>query len=285
MGDVFGIRARFDREHAAVWHALTDPASLRAWLGADHVEVALAENRFAFWGRRIPQGAPGRQRLLSVSPDHLGFQWVLDDRQTTVDLQLSAADGGTSLVLRQDGLPTLDELMSPDGRRDGRHTMHTFWPLAIGNLAELLAGRDVLPGTDFGEERATEIRVVLTIDAPASEVFASLTEPELVERWWGYAPEIEPRVGGAVTFGGRGRVTEFDEGRVFAYAEDGMVTRWELAESDGRTTLTFVQSGFGPDELDNAAQHEAGWRGGLLELRRMHELGAAWERASSELPE
>ena len=155
--------------------------------------------------------------------------------------------------------------MSPDGRRDGRHTMHTFWPLAIGNLAELLAGRDVLPGADFGEDRAAEIRVSLTIDAPAREVFTSLTEPGLVERWWGYAPEIEPRV--------------------FAYAEDGMVTRWELAESDGRTTLTFVQSGFGADEFDNAAQHEAGWRGGLLELRRMHELGADWERASSELPE
>ncbi|HEX2133369.1 MAG TPA: SRPBCC domain-containing protein [Actinophytocola sp.] len=107
----------------------------------------------------------------------------------------------------------------------------------------------------------------------------------MVERWWGYAPEIEPRVGGAVTFGAEGRVTEFDEGRVFAYAEDGMVTRWELAESGGTTMLTFVQSGFGPDELDNAAQHEAGWRGGLLELRRMHELGDAWERASTELPE
>lgn len=285
MSDVFSLQARFDAEPAAALHALTDEATVCRWLCADHTEISLADNRFEFWGRCVPQGVPGRQRLLTAAPNHLSFEWILDDRPTTVDIQLAPDGEGTLLTLRQDGLPTLEELMAPEGGRDGRHTMHTFWPLAIGNLAELLAGREPLPGCDFTKDRRDEIRVELSIAAPAADVFASLTDPSVVERWWGYAPEIEPRLGGKVTFGGEGRVTEFDEGRIFAYAEDSMVTRWELTESAGTATLTFVQSGFTPDELDNAAQHEAGWRGGLLELRRMHELGPDWRRATSELPE
>jgi hypothetical protein len=59
----------------------------------------------------------------------------------------------------------------------------------------------------------------------------------------------------------------------------------ELAGTAGGTHLTFVHSGFGPDELDSAAQHEAGWLGGLAELRRMHELGADWTPVSTDLPD
>ncbi|MQA86904.1 MAG: hypothetical protein GEV03_20310 [Streptosporangiales bacterium] len=44
------------------------------------------------------------------------------------------------------------------------------------------------------------------------------------------------------------------------------------------------ESGFADDELDNAAQHEAGWLGGVAELKRMHELGPNWRPLTSELP-
>jgi hypothetical protein len=60
--------------------------------------------------------------------------------------------------------------------------------------------------------------------------------------------------------------------------------RWELADSGGRTYLTFVQSGYSDTELDSAAQHEAGWLGSLAELKRMHELGDAWAPLTTELP-
>ncbi|MGC4853102.1 helix-turn-helix domain-containing protein [Micromonospora sp. DT4] len=52
------------------------------------------------------------------------------------------------------------------------------------------------------------------------------------------------------------------------------VTSWELAESGGRTTLTFVQSGF-----DDTNPPYAAWSGsvaGLSELRRFHEM-PAWQ--------
>jgi uncharacterized protein YndB with AHSA1/START domain len=283
MTDEFRLRATLAAPPSSVYSALTDPSALRIWLASD---VSIDEDNFEFWGRFTPQGDRGHQRLLASSPDRgLTFSWLLDDIDTTVDIKLAEAGSGTELTLTHSPMPTLDELMSPPGRRDGRHTMHTFWPLVIGNLNEHLAGRSLMPSVDFSPSRPAEIRVSLTINAPASRVFASITDPMTVERWWGAAPEIEPRVGGKITFGAEGHITEWSPNKAFAYTEAPMVTRWELSESDGSTTLTFVQSGFSPTELDNAAQHEAGWLGGLLELKRMHELGSDWKPVTSEFPE
>jgi uncharacterized protein YndB with AHSA1/START domain len=282
---MFSLRADIAVAPARVYRALTDAEELRHWL-AEHAEVSLSEEHYEFWGGTTPQGERGQQRVLAAEPGRrLRFLWTLDGVSTTVDIELSGGDGGTELTLRHEPMPTLDELMAPTGRRDGRHTMHTFWPMVIGNLAEYLAGREGIAACDFSAGRGREIRIELTVAAPADRVFAAITTPDVVERWWGYEPEIEPRLGGAVTFGAEGRISEWEPGKVFAYDEDGMTTRWELAESDGATTLTFVQSGFEADELDNAAQHEAGWRGGLLELKRMLALGDEWRPVTRELPE
>jgi uncharacterized protein YndB with AHSA1/START domain len=268
------LRATLPAPPARVHEALTDPAEQRKWLADETSEAG-------FWGPHVPQGDGPHQELVASSPTLVRFHWRLDDQQTTVDIALEPVAEGTALTLTHEPLPTLAELMSPPGRRDGRHTMHTFWPLAIGNLSQYLAGRELIDGTDFTRDRSPAITVTLTITAPAAAVWASITDPAEVERWWGYAPEIEPRLGGKVTFGGEGEISEWAPNHVFAYTEEDMTTRWELSESDGTTTLTFVQSGF--TAPDDAAQHEAGWRGGLLELKRMHELGADWSPASREL--
>ena len=52
------------------------------------------------------------------------------------------------------------------------------------------------------------------------------------------------------------------------------VTTWELAESGGKTRLTFVQSGF--DERQPAVRGVGGSVSGLAELRRFHEM-ADWQ--------
>jgi uncharacterized protein YndB with AHSA1/START domain len=286
MSDVFALQARLAAPPATVYRALTDAEALRTWL-AEFGEISLAQNRFAFWGKYTPQGEPGRQRLEAAEEDRLlRFTWTLDDQPTTVEFRLEP-DGAeaTTLRLQQDNLPTLDELMAPTGRRDGRHAMHTFWGLAIANLAEYVEGRPLTPKADFSATRPSEIRVEFTIAAAPEEVFASLIDPASIRRWFGWEAEVEPRLGGRMTLGADGKIFEFEPGKRLAYGDDeGAIVRWELADSGGKTYLTFVQSGYSDDELDDAAQHEAGWLGGLAELKRMHELGDAWSPLTTELP-
>jgi uncharacterized protein YndB with AHSA1/START domain len=278
MSETLVLAARLAASPTEVYRALTDPCALRTWL-AEHAEVDLPAGRYQFWGRHTPQGATARQRLLAAEPDRLlSFTWTLDGRQTTTELRLQPEVAqATMLELRQDGMPTMQELMAPKGRRDGLHSLHTFWPLALANLAEHLEGRPLTSRADFSPDRPREIRIALAIGAPPDQVFASLIDPTQVERWFGWKPEIEPHVGGRITLGVDGKIFELHPGKRLAYADDqGAIVRWELAGDGGKTRLTFVQSGFRDDELDNAAQHEAGWLAGLAELRRLHELGDAW---------
>jgi uncharacterized protein YndB with AHSA1/START domain len=285
MSDLLSIRAHLDAPPSRVYRALTDPAELTAWL-AEHADVDIPAGRYAFWGRDVPQGEPGRQRLRDASPERrFAFAWTLDGVDTTVTVTLAPEDG-TLLTLTQDRMPSLDELMAPTGRRDGRHSMHTYWALSLANLADHLDGRPQTPRADFGPDRSEVIRVEVDVDAAPEEVFASLTDSALVERWWGWPATVEPHLGGRVDLGLEGEVFEFEPGKALVYGDgEGTVVRWELDGSQGRTHLTFVQSGYGPDELDSAAQHEAGWLGGIAALRRMHALGDDWRPVTTELPE
>ncbi|CAM3336233.1 SRPBCC domain-containing protein [Kibdelosporangium persicum] len=283
MSDVLRLEAHLSHPPAKVHTALTDPAAMRVWF-AEHAEVSLPDNQFTFWGKYTPQGAQPAQKLVSASP--LTFTWILDSEETTVSIDLTATDTGTTLRLQQTNLPTLEELMNPPGRRDGRHSMHTFWGLALANLAEYLDGRPQPVKADFGPARSSEIRATVTIAAPPPEVFASLTDPAAIQRWFGWEAEVEPRVGGRMTMGVDGRIFEFEPNRKLVYGdEEGAVVHWELEGTEGKTYLTFVQSGYGEDELDSAAQHEAGWFSGLAELKRMHELGPNWNPLTTDLPE
>lgn len=285
MSDALRMRAHLAATPSVVYRALTDPDALRTWL-AEQADVAVPHMRFAFWGRTTPQGQSGNQRLVAAEPERLlRFVWTLDGEPTTVDIRMRSEGDGTALTFRQDNLPALEELMAPTGRRDGRHSMHTFWGLAIANLAAYVEGRERVPMADFSATRSPEIRIELPIDASAEDVFASLIDPVRIRDWFGWEAEVEPRTGGRMTLGVDGKIFEFEPPKRLAYADgEGAVLRWELADSGGRTYLTFVQSGYTADELDNAAQHEAGWLGSLAELRRMHELGDAWTPLTTELP-
>lgn len=285
MSDVLSLEVQLRAGPDPVFAALIDPAALRTWL-ADEAEVDLEAGRYGFAGRHTPQGDAIKQRLIMVEPGlRLSFAWILDDQETTVDLRLSGDADRTTLRLTQHPLPTLDELMAPQGRRDGLHTMHTFWGLALANLAEYVEGRPLTPKADFGPDRPAEVRASMIIDAAPEAVFASLTDPKQTARWFGWEVEIEPRLGGTIAFGAEGKIIEFEPGRTLAYTDDeGAIVRWELEGSDGKTYLTFVETGYRDDELDNAAQHEAGWLGALAELKRMHELGPDWTPLTTELP-
>lgn len=270
--------ARLGAPTSTVYGALTDASSLRGWL-AEHADVSLPDHRFEFWGRYTPQGERGRQRLLQAEPGRsLSFTWTLDGIDTTTTITLTPGSEAVTLIsLHQTGIPSMEELMAPTGRRDGLHSLHTFWPLAIARLAEFVEGRELTPHCDFSADRPLETRVELSVDATPADVFSSLTDSKKIAQWFGWEVELEPRLDGRVVFGAEGKITEFEPNRLLVYSDgDGMVTRWELDGTGGKTRLTFVQSGFTADERDNVAQHEAGWLGALAELKRMHSLGPDW---------
>jgi uncharacterized protein YndB with AHSA1/START domain len=259
----------------AVYAALTDAAALRVWL-AEHAEVALPD-RYEFWGRYTPDGAEPHQHLLHADERTLRFAWTVDGVKTTVSFDLAEDESGTLLTLSQSDLPSWADVLADTA--GARGTLQTFWSLAIENLADYLSGRELTPKCDF---TSAELRDSVVIDAAPEAVFDSLTQSEQFSTWSGVNVDIEPYVGGRFAMGGFEldpggvKFVEFEPGRkaTLRFA-DGLTQGWELAGSDGKTRLTFVQSGFDPDNPPYA-----GWIGslaGVAALRRYHEL-PQWRR-------
>ncbi|MBB5874544.1 uncharacterized protein YndB with AHSA1/START domain [Allocatelliglobosispora scoriae] len=265
-------RIRIAAPRGAVHRALTDPAALRVWL-AEHAEVDLPD-RYRFWGRFTPDGEAPHQRLRHADDGSLRFDWDLDGVATSVEIGLvddSGADGeSTLLTLTQTEVPGWPEVLTTPGDRS---LMHTYWALALANLADYAEGREPLVLCDF---TSPELRAEVLIDADRQAVYTSLTEPEHFSRWAGVKLEAELHPGGRWAMGGfeanphPARVLDIQPGSSMSIDWGEMVQSWELADSDGRTRLAFVHSGF-----DETQPPYDGWLGalaGLVELRRYHEI-------------
>jgi uncharacterized protein YndB with AHSA1/START domain len=264
------LRAVVAATPKSVYEALTDPAALRVWL-TEHADVDLP-GKYEFWGPSTPDGGEPHQRVLHVDERSIRFAWAVEGVEATVEFELAEDEDGTLVTLSQSDLPSFTEVL--DGTAGARGSMQTFWTLAIANLADYLEGREPTPKCDF---TSPELRASVVIDAPPDQVFASLTQAEQVRQWCGVYVDIEPEVGGRYAMGGfelnpEGiRYVEFEPGRRAALRwADGQIDSWELEDSDGRTRLTLMQSGFDP-----ATPPYPGWAGllgGVAALRRYHEL-------------
>jgi uncharacterized protein YndB with AHSA1/START domain len=127
----------------------------------------------------------------------------------------------------------------------------------------------------------------LHIAAHRSAVWAALTQAELISEWFGDDTTIDLRVGGIGTltwneWGSFGiLIEEVDEPHTFAYrwvrkagenpaVDPTTLVRFTLAEKDGGTELTVVETGweqFGEEGADMMRDNTAGWLGELDELR------------------
>jgi uncharacterized protein YndB with AHSA1/START domain len=273
MTEPMKLRARVAAPIESVHRALTDAAELRVWL-AEHAEVELPE-RFAFWGRYTPEGDAPHQRPLHVDETTLRFSWLLDGEDTTTEIRLEReSDDSTVIALSQTHFDFQEAL----AERGVRSVLLTFWSLSIANLVDHLEGRELTPKVDF---TSAELRAQVTIDAPREQVFASLIDSEAASRWFGYPIEIEPFVGGRYAMGGiennpnPAKIVELEPGSRLSvdWGEGFGVGTWELEDSEGRTRLTLMASGF-----DSARPPYAAWSGtisGVAELRRYHEF-ADW---------
>jgi uncharacterized protein YndB with AHSA1/START domain len=264
------LRAVVPAAPKIVYEALTDPAALRVWL-AEHAEVELP-GKYEFWGRYTPDGAEPHQRVLHVDERTIRFAWTVEGVETTVEFELAEDADGTLVTLSQTDLPSFESILADTA--GARGALQTFWALAIANLADYLAGRALTPMCDF---TSTDQRAEVVIDATPEAVFDSMTQPEHFQRWFGAKVDIEPYVGGRFAMGGFDldpggvKFVEFEPGRkaTLRFA-DGLLSSWELEGSDGKTRLTFVQSGFDPTNPPYPGW--AGWLSGVAELRRYHEL-------------
>ncbi len=128
------------------------------------------------------------------------------------------------------------------------------------------------------------------IEAPAEVVWAVITEPEHLNRWWTDEAELELRPGGEGRFAWHRfdaeadlRVERVERPRLLAYrwshpkgAEptpaNSMLVEFTLTEEGERTRLRVVESGFDRVEWDEARKaeyardHESGWRRHLADL-------------------
>ncbi len=179
-------------------------------------------------------------------------------------------DGSTLLTLAQTEILGWPEVLTEAGDRG---LMHTFWTLALANLADYAEGREPAARCDF---TSAVLRGELLIDADRQAVYESMSDPEQFSRWAGVKLEAELHPGGRWAMGGfeanpqPAHIVDIQPGRSMSIDWGDMVESWELADSDGRTRLTFVHSGF-----DETQPPYSGWLGalsGLAELRRFHEI-------------
>ena len=109
----------------------------------------------------------------------------------------------------------------------------------------------------------TVLRFERSLGHPPERVWQFLTQLDELRGWHPSPFELEPRVGGAVTYlppdgaaFGEGEVTEYDPPRVLAYTWGEDHLRWELVpqESGCRPVLTHAF-----DDHFKAARDAAGW--------------------------
>jgi uncharacterized protein YndB with AHSA1/START domain len=268
MSEPMILQARVAAPIKDVRQALTDPAALKLWLG-EYAEVELPE-RYQFWGRYVPEGDAPHQRLLHVDDSTLRFNWLLDGEETTTEFSLTEESADSTLVRVSQTHFDFSDAVSGASIRG---TLQTFWSLALGNLVDHVEGRELTPRPDF---TSSQFQGEVVIDAPREAVYKSLTDSDQASAWFGFPVGIEPFVGGRFAMGGfdsgaAAKVVDVEPGSKMSVDWGGGsgISTWELADADGKTRLTFMQSGFDTKRPPYAAW--LGWLSGVSQLRRFHE--------------
>ena len=215
-----------------VFRALTDEAELGRWF-AQRVEIEPRDGgEFRFWGKHT-HGAPARaqssQKILRIeAPSLLAFSWRLEDRDSEVTLELTpdpkAADGATTVVKGRHYFPVAPDVPRPLDLIDD------LWRMTFANLRAHLAGGSGVCLADFSDPRP-RLRQTILINASREEVFRTLLDPALLDKWIAAGATVEPHVDGRYSYGWkydvRGRHVEGGPTRILELVEDTkLVTDW-----------------------------------------------------------
>ncbi|MEP7242357.1 MAG: SRPBCC domain-containing protein [Gammaproteobacteria bacterium] len=215
-----------------VFRALTDEAELGRWF-AERVEIEpRAGGEFRFWGKHT-HGAPTRaqasQKILRIeAPSLLAFSWRLEDRDSEVTLELTpdptVADGSATVVKGRHYFPVAPDVPRPLDLVDD------LWRMTFANLRAHLAGGSGLYLADFSDPRP-RLRQTVLISASREEVFRTLLDPALLDKWIAAGAIAERHVGGRYSYGWkyevRGKQVEGGPTRILELVEDAkLVTDW-----------------------------------------------------------
>jgi uncharacterized protein YndB with AHSA1/START domain len=268
MTELLTLQARAKAGTDDVRQALTDPKALNLWLG-EHSTVDLP-GTFEFWGRYIPDGDAPHQQVLGYDGSTLTLAWTLGGEETTTEITLAPeGDDVTVIKVTQTHFDFADAISGANIRG----VLQTFWSLALANLVDHVEGRELTTRPDF---TSTTFEGDALIDAPIDQVYSALTESAKASEWFGFPVDIDPRKGGRFAMGGLDagpgvEIVDLVEGRSMSMDwGPGGISTWELAESEGKTRLTFVMSGF--DETNPPYGAWTGWLYGVAALRRFSEL-------------
>jgi len=282
---ILRMQIKIEASPERVFEALTSTDALKTWF-AEQADISLADNRYQFWGKFTP-GNPdregGNQQLVAFEAGkHLQYKWAYLDVETTVTFKLrKRGTDSTILTLHQNKVNV------------GKHhyayfTAEDFWFLCLENLRRYIDGKTAKARVDFSQSLTGNIHHETEIDASADTVFDVLINPKQLDRWIATKADVEPKQGGKFDLGWAGvpafRILEITHGVSLSYEwpeDDGggelvaSVVTWTLKESNGKTRLTFVHSGFADDAETDGIQ--AGWRNFVNWVQSIAEYGDTWE--------
>lgn len=271
-------------EAAAVYHALTQTQALKSWF-AEHADVDLQANRYAFWGKYTPSApnkAAGQHQVIDYTRNQqLAYRWIIDGIHLDINYRLLPMTNGTRLYLTH----TMEK--HPPSMTVG---FEDFWFLSLENLRRHLDGKTPVL-LDYTSMKLGDFEVSVEIDGEAAAVFHTLTDNDALERWIASQANVEPKIGGTYDVGwgdgGPIKIVDLVPNAKLAYSWEPYhtypetVTTWTLKESGGKTRLTMVHSGFNPD--DDAKGLIGGWLNFLSWVKSIIEYGDAWHPAVKKL--
>lgn len=278
-----------------LFRALTDERELTAWFA----EKARVEPRvggsYAFWGRHTV-GTPTEEEadgeITELERDaRLAYEWGVLGVPSTVSITLTPEETEMGPATRVAIRHTLEQDLD---RPRPKELIDDWWRFTLGNLMAHATEHGEVLRPDFADPEP-EIRLSMRVDAPPSDVFRALTDPEALEQWMdAQDPVVEPWVGGRYSLGWKytceGREVEGgpmevldivpDERLVVSWGDwrgDPSVPtqsiEWRLeAEGEG-TRVTLVHSGF--TRVVDFSDYPFGWGHFMSQMAQVAERYAA----------
>ena len=265
-----------------VWEALSNQDDLQKWMGERVVLEPKVRGWFALWGRgtygsAVPLETPGKV-IAFDRLTRLGLQFIFKGFTVRQIITIDEADPSTTVRVEYE-LP--------------ENALPSHWYLAQDHAILLLynlrsyaeSGRScVLPDAPSVERT---VHLSALIAAQASEVFAALTVPVIMDKWISAAAKVDLRPGGIYSFGwvetkpdgtlapmGAARVIEVEPGVLLKHSwqhsmEAPTQVEWRVEQEGMLTKVSLSHSGFAAE--DDYPGYVQGWAAFLCILKALLE--------------